>query len=328
MSRIPKISKERLRDLYKRLLTVRRFEEKVDELFRQGTIYGTVHISVGQEAIAVGVAEALRTNDLVIATHRGHGHCLMRGADPKLMMAELLGKATGLCKGKGGSMHIVDAKRGMLGAMGIVGEGMPIAAGVGLALKMRKSEQVCVCFFGDNASNGGPFHESLNVSALWRLPVVFVCENNLYGLSVSVKKTSAVEDIAVQAKAYDVPGVVVDGMDVLAVYDEAKKAVTRARSGKGPSLLECKTYRFLGHSRGDPAYGPYRTKEELEAWKKRDPLLLIGKDGRLSRGDVTEIEKEVSEMIEQAVRYAENSPEPDVRTVLEDIYVQERGNPS
>ncbi|MBW2057288.1 MAG: pyruvate dehydrogenase (acetyl-transferring) E1 component subunit alpha [Deltaproteobacteria bacterium] len=328
MSEIRKISESRLRELYKRLLMVRRFEEKVDELFRKGKIYGTVHVSVGQEAVAVGVAEALRADDLVIATHRGHGHCLMRGADPRLMMAELLGKATGLCGGKGGSMHIVDAKRGMLGAMGIVGEGMPIAAGVGLALKMQKREQVCVCFFGDNASNGGPFHESLNVSALWKLPVVFVCENNLYGLSVPLKKTSAVEDIAVQAKAYDIPGIVVDGMDVLAVYDEARKAVRRARRGKGPSLLECKTYRFLGHSRGDPAYGPYRSKEELVAWKKRDPLLVINKDGRLSPEDVKEVEKEVSEMIEQAVRYAEKSPEPDAGTVLEDIYVQERCSPS
>jgi len=315
------ISKERLRDLYKKLVMVRRFEEEVDELFRQGKIYGSVHTSVGQEAVAVGVAEALNENDLVIATHRGHGHCLMRGADSKRMMAELLGKATGLCRGKGGSMHIVDARRGMLGAMGIVAEGLPIATGVGLSIKRQKTGQVCACFFGDNASNGGPFHESLNVSALWKLPVVFVCENNLYGLTVSVKKTAAVKDIAVRAKAYEIPGVVVDGMDVLAVYEEAKKAVARARSGKGPSLLECKTYRFLGHSRGDPAYGPYRTKEEWEIWKKRDPLLLLNKRGRLRTEEVEEIEKEVSGMIETAVRYAEESPEPDVRTLLEDIYV-------
>jgi pyruvate dehydrogenase E1 component alpha subunit len=236
------------------------------------------------------------------------------------MMAELLGRATGLCKGKGGSMHIVDAKHGMLGAMGIIAEGLPIAAGVGLALKMRKTGQICVCFFGDDASNGGPFHEALNVASLWKLPVVFVCENNLYGLSVSVTKTSAVKDIAVRAKGHNIPGVVVDGMDALAVYGEAKKAVERARSGNGPTLLECKTYRFLGHSRGDPSYGPYRTKEEWESWKKRDPLLNMIKTGQLSPEETNKIDREVAEIIEEAVRYAESSPEPDVGTALEDIY--------
>jgi pyruvate dehydrogenase E1 component alpha subunit len=320
MANTAKGSKDRFRRLYKKLSMIRQFEDKVDELFRGGKIPGTVHTSVGMEAVAVGVGEALAENDLVIATHRGHGHCLMRGADCKLMMAELLGKATGLCKGKGGSMHIVDVKKGMLGAMGIVGEGMPIATGVGVAIKMQKTGQVCAVFFGDNASNGGPFHESLNMSALWQLPVVFVCENNLYGLSVSVKKTSAVEDIAVRAKAYDIPGVVVDGMDVLAVYEGTKKAVERARSGGGPSLVECKTYRFLGHSRGDPPYGPYRTKEEWESWKKRDPLSLLVKEGGLSASEVERIEGEVSEMIEEAVRFAVESPEPDISTALEDIY--------
>ena len=311
---------ERARDLYRKLSTVRQFEEKVDELFREGKIFGTVHTSIGQEAIPVGVAEALRENDLVIATHRGHGHCLMRGADVRSMMAELLGKATGLCKGKGGSMHIVDVKKGMLGAMGIVGAGMPIATGVGVALKMQKTGKVCVCFFGDNASNGGPFHESLNVSALWKLPVVFVCENNLYGLSVSVKKTSAVSDIAVRAKAYGIPGIIVDGMDVLAVHEAAQEAVQKARDGGGPSLLECKTYRFLGHSRGDPAYGPYRTKEELESWKKRDPLLVLIQRSGLSTKDTEEIDKEVDEVIRAAARYAEESPPPELRSALEDIY--------
>jgi len=320
MNRSGTISKERARDLYRKLSTVRQFEEKVDELFREGKIFGTVHTSIGQEAIPVGVAEALRENDLVIATHRGHGHCLMRGADVRSMMAELLGKATGLCKGKGGSMHIVDVKKGMLGAMGIVGAGMPIATGVGVALKMQKTGKVCVCFFGDNASNGGPFHESLNVSALWKLPVVFVCENNLYGLSVSVKKTSAVSDIAVRAKAYGIPGIIVDGMDVLAVHEAAQEAVQKARDGGGPSLLECKTYRFLGHSRGDPAYGPYRTKEELESWKKRDPLLVLIQRSGLSDKDTEEIDKEVDEVIRAAARYAEESPPPELRSALEDIY--------
>lgn len=320
MGKTAEISKEKFRELYKKLITIRMFEEKVDEFFRQGKVIGAVHTSVGQEAVAVGVAEALNENDLVIATHRGHGHCLMRGAELKPMMAELFGKAMGLCKGKGGSMHIVDVKRGMLGAMGIVGAGMPIATGVGFAIKMQKTGQICACFFGDNASNGGPFHESLNLSSLWKLPVVFVCENNLYGITVSVKKSTSVQDIAVRAKGYDIPGVVVDGMDVIAVYEAAREAVKRARSGNGPSLLECKTYRFLGHSRGDPPYGPYRTKEELESWKKRDPRLLLIKQGGLSNEEVSRIDKEVAKAIEEAVRYAEESPLPDVRTALEHVY--------
>lgn len=320
MAKTPKLSKKRALDLYRKLMTVRRFEEKVDELFRAGVIYGTVHVSVGQEAVAVGVGDALNEDDYVLATHRGHGHCLMRGADPKLMMAELLGKATGLCKGKGGSMHIIDVDKGMLGAMGIVGQGMPLATGVALALKMQKRPQVIVAFFGDNASAGGPFHEAMNCASLWKLPVVFVCENNRYGISVSIEKTSSVKDIAIRANGYDVPGVVVDGMDVLAVQEEAKKAIKRARDGKGPSLLECKTYRFLGHSRGDPPYGPYRTKEELDSWKKRDPLLLLSKQGKLTKAEMEKIEKEVTEELDEAVRFAEESPEPDVQTALEDVY--------
>jgi len=313
-------SKEKFLELYRKLMVIRRFEERVDELFRAGKVTGAVHTSVGQEAVAVGVAEALEKDDLAIATHRGHGHCLMRGAEMKPMMAELFGRATGLCQGKGGSMHIVDVKKGMLGAMGIVGAGMPIAAGVGLAIKMQKTGQVCAVFFGDNASNGGPFHEALNVSSLWKLPVIFVCENNLYGISVSVKKTTSVQDIAVRGQGYGIPGVVVDGMDVLAVYEVAKEAVHRARNGQGPTLLECKTYRFLGHSRGDPPYGPYRTKEELDSWKKRDPRLLLIKQGKLSNGEVEQIDREVAEGVEEAVRYAEESPLPDVQIALQHIY--------
>ncbi|MBW2123615.1 MAG: thiamine pyrophosphate-dependent dehydrogenase E1 component subunit alpha, partial [Deltaproteobacteria bacterium] len=264
--------------------------------------------------------EALDKKDLIIATHRGHGHCLMKGADLKSMMAELCGKATGLCKGKGGSMHIIDVKRGMLGAVGIVGSGMPMATGVGLAIKMQRTGQVCVCLFGDSASHGGMFHESLNVASLWKLPVVFICENNLYGLTVSMKKASAVEDIAIRAKAYAVPGVVVDGMDVLEVQRAVQRAVKRARDGLGPSLLECKTYRFMGHSRGDPAYGPYRTREEWESWKQRDPLLVLMNKGGLTSKEVEGIDREVSREIEEAVRFAEESPEPDLSSALEDIY--------
>jgi TPP-dependent pyruvate/acetoin dehydrogenase alpha subunit len=319
MSRSSKIKADFLRQMYRNLLLIRRFEEKVDELFREGVVYGSVHTSIGQEAVAVGVGTALESKDVVMATHRGHGHCLMRGADAKLMMAELLGKATGLCKGKGGSMHIVDAEHGMLGAMGIVAAGMPIAAGVGLAIKMQKTNQVCACFFGDDGSNAGAFHEALNVSALWKLPVVFVCENNLYGLSVPLSKTSAVQDIAIKAKAYGIPGVSIDGMDVVAVFEETEKAVERARRGDGPSLLECKTYRFLGHSRGDPPYGPYRTKEEWESWKKRDPLLVLNERLLLTDSQKAEFENEVKRTIDSAVEFAKASPEPERSAVIEDI---------
>lgn len=315
-----KVSEERFLNLYRKLSMIRRFEEKVDELFRQGKIKGAIHVSVGEEAVAVGVAEALKEKDLVMATHRGHGHCIAKGGDISRMMAELFGRSTGYCRGKGGSMHIIDVKKGMLGAVGIVGAGLPIATGVGVAIKMQKTGQVCVCLFGDGASNGGMFHEALNVAALWKLPIVFVCENNLYGLSVSMKKSSAVKDIAVRAKAYDIPGAVVDGMDVLAVWKATEKAVRRARDGRGPSLLECKTYRFLGHSRGDPPYGPYRTQEELETWKKRDPFLLLIEQGGLTSNEVERIDNEVSEVVEEAVRFAEESPEPDVDVALEDIY--------
>jgi pyruvate dehydrogenase E1 component alpha subunit len=315
-----KVSEEQFLNLYRKLSIIRRFEEKVDELFRQGRIKGAIHVSVGEEAVAVGVAEALSEKDLVMATHRGHGHCIAKGGDISRMMAELFGRSTGYCRGKGGSMHIIDVKKGMLGAVGIVGAGLPIATGVGVAIKMQKTGQVCACLFGDGASNGGMFHEALNVAALWKLPIVFVCENNLYGLSVSMKKSSAVRDIAVRAKAYDIPGAVVDGMDVLAVWKATEKAVRRARDGRGPSLLECKTYRFLGHSRGDPPYGPYRTQEELETWKKRDPFLLLIEQGGLTSNEVERIDNEVSEVVEEAVRFAEESPEPEASVGLEDIY--------
>jgi TPP-dependent pyruvate/acetoin dehydrogenase alpha subunit len=320
MNKTPDWSGEKYLELYEKLMTIRFFEKKVDELFQKAEIIGAVHPSIGQEAVAVGVAEAMGEADLVIATHRGHGHCLMRGAGLKPMMAELFGKATGCCQGKGGSMHIVDVAKGMLGANGIVGAGMPIAVGVGTAIKMRKSGQVVACFFGDNASNGGPFHESLNVAAIHHLPIVFVCENNLYGISVSAKKSCAVKDIAVRAKGYGIPGQVVDGMDVSAVYQAAQKAVVRARSGKGPTLLECKTYRFLGHSRGDPPYGPYRTKEELELWKQRDPREVLIQQGKLNEDEVARVDGEVAEAVEEAVRFAKDSPLPDVRTALADVY--------
>lgn len=311
---------EDARRIYKNLLRIRRFDEKADELFIQGRLPGSIHTYIGQEAVAVGVGMNLDPQDYVIATHRGHGHCLMRGSSMKLMLAELLGKKTGLCKGKGGSMHIIDMERGMLGATGIVAEGIPIATGVGLSIRCRKTDQVCACFFGDGASNSGPFHEGLNVAAVWRLPVIFVCENNQYALSVAARKVTSVENIADRAHGYGIPGVVVDGMDVIAVSEAARKAIDRARQGEGPTLMECKTYRFHGHSRGDPPYGPYRTKEELMQWKCRDPLDLFREKVALEDPVIREVAQEVDREIEEALRFAEVSPDPDVAEVLEDIY--------
>ena len=315
--------KEDARRIYRNLLLIRRFDEKADALFVQGRLPGAIHTYIGEEAVAVGIGINLEPQDYIVGTHRGHGHCLMRGSAPKLMMAELLGKKTGLCKGKGGSMHVIDVKNGMLGANGIVAEGIPIAVGVGLSIQYRNTDQVCVCFFGDGASNSGPFHEGLNVAALWKLPVVFVCENNHYALSASVKKVTSVENIADRAHGYGIPGIVVDGMDVIAVSETARTAISRARKGEGPTLMECKTYRFLGHSRGDPPSGPYRTKEELMAWKSRDPLELFAKKIALEESVIQEIDQEIIREIEDAVRFAEESPNPDLDEALQDVYARE-----
>jgi TPP-dependent pyruvate/acetoin dehydrogenase alpha subunit len=320
MNRQPEISKEMVLGFYRKLMTIRRFEEKADQLYQHGKIPCPIHLSVGQEAVAVGVAEALNEGDLVMPSHRGHGFFLARGTDPGRLMAELCGKANGICKGRGGSIHLADVERGLLGSNGVVGAGLSIATGVGLAVKMQGTGQICICSFGDGASNGGHFHEALNLAALWRLPIVFVCENNRYAVSVSVEKSTAVADIAVRSVAYGIPGEVVDGMDVVAVYQATKSAVGRARSGDGPTLLECKCYRYMGHSRGDPPYGPYRSKEELERWRQRDPRQRLVEQGGLTKAETDAIDGEIATSIEDAVRYAEESPFPDVNTTLNYVY--------
>ncbi len=320
MSGQTELSKEMALGFYKKLMTIRRFEEKADQLYQQGKIPCPIHLSVGQEAVAVGVTEALNEEDLVMPSHRGHGFFLARGTAPGRLMAELYGKALGVCKGRGGSIHLADVERGLLGSNGVVGAGLSIATGVGLAVKMQGTGQTCVCSFGDGASNGGHFHEALNVAALWRLPIVFVCENNRYGVSVSVERSTAVADIAVRATAYGIPGEVVDGMDVLAVYQAMKGAVARARNGEGPSLLECKCYRYLGHSRGDPPYGPYRSREEVERWRRRDPRQRLVEQGGLTEAETDALDGQIANSIEEAVRYAEESPWPDVNTTLNYIY--------
>jgi len=323
-ARIREVEPELAKDLFYKLLLVRRFEEKVLEMFAYGKLAGTMfHVCIGQEAVAVGACSALDERDYLVSTHRGHGHFIMRGGDLKRMMAELYGKATGYCKGKGGSMHIADFSIGMLGANGVVGGSLPIAAGAALAISMLDQKRVTVAFFGDGASNRGTFHESANLASVWKLPVIFLCENNQYASTTPYKTTTSVEDIADRAHGYSMPGVAVDGNDVFAVYEAAKAAIERARNGGGPSLLEAKTYRVKGHFVGDPEL--YRSKEEVEEiFKKRDPISRFEKqvlnEGLLSQKKLDDIKLEAQEVIDNALAFAKASPEPDPSELLSDVY--------
>jgi len=313
---------ERLRAMLATMLLIRAFEEKAEELYGLGRVHGTMHLSIGQEAVAVGVCEALRPDDYILSTHRGHGHCLAKGADVRRMMAEFLGKETGYCRGRGGSMHIADVEGGNLGANGIVGGGLPIATGVGLSIQVRGSGQVCVAFFGDGAANEGAFHESVNLASIWDLPVVFVCENNQYAMSMPVRQSMRVERVSDRACAYGIPGRTVDGMDVLAVFEAASEAGERARAGGGPTLLECVTYRYRGHSKSDRQR--YRTREEVARWRAQDPIerlrRLLEEQGLVQPGEFDALAAAAREQVEEAVRFAEASPEPDPSTLLEDVY--------
>lgn len=312
---------ERLVSMLHTMLLIRAFEEKADELFALGRVHGTMHLSLGQEAVATGVCAALRPDDYILSTHRGHGHCLAKGADAGLMMAEFLGKETGYCRGRGGSMHIADVSGGNLGANGIVAGGLPIATGVGLSIQVRETGQVCVAFFGDGATNEGAFHESVNLASIWRLPVVFVCENNQYAMSMPVRKSMRIERISERAAAYGIPGLTVDGTDVLAVYEATEAAVALARSGGGPTLLECATYRYKGHSKSDRQR--YRTRDEVEAWRRRDPIVQL-RARLIAGGVVTDgaaaMEAETRSAIDDALRFAEESPEPDPASLLDGVY--------
>jgi len=315
-------SKEKLLEMYRKMLEIRQFEEEVYELYGQNLVPGTIHLYVGQEAVAVGVCANLCREDYVVSTHRGHGHCIAKGADLKRVMAEILGKKTEYCKGKGGSMHIADFSVGILGATSVVGAGIPIAVGAGLSIKLRGTDQVVACFFGDGASNQGTFHEGINMAAIWKLPVLFVCENNLYAMGTRQSRVMLIENISERAAAYGIPGVTVDGNDVLAVYEAAREAVERAKRGEGPTLIECKTYRHKGHSRMDPA--TYRPKEEVEYWLKKDPIPRF-KNKLLEMGILTEeeakgIEEQVSREIEEAVKFALESPYPEPEEALKDVY--------
>jgi pyruvate dehydrogenase E1 component alpha subunit len=308
--------------VYKLMLLIRRFEERVYYLFLEGGMPGTIHLYLGQEAIAVGVCAALGPRDYVTSTHRAHGHVLAKGVTAKALMAELFGKAAGCCGGKGGSMHVGDMAVGAVPSFAVVGAGIPIAAGLALAAKLRKTDQVAVCFFGDGATNEGTFHEGINMAAIWNLPVIFVCENNFYGASTHVSKVMKVANVADRAAAYGIPGVVVDGNDVLAVHGAAAEAVALARGGEGPTLLEYRTYRHGGHSRSDP--GNYRSKEEVAYWKARDPLGILRRHllehCLADEPALTAAEARVQQEIDDAVTYARAAADPPAADVLKHVY--------
>jgi len=311
--------------LYSEMLKIRKMEEKLYELYIHGKLFGmSPHLYIGQEAVAVGVCQNLQKDDYIISTHRGHGHCLAKGGDIKKIIAEILGKDTGYCHGLGGSMHIADINSGNLGANGIVGAGLPISLGAGLSIKYRNTKQVCACFFGDAASNHGTFHESLNFAASFKLPIIFICENNLYGLSTAYSRVSATPDVADRAKAYNIPGVIIDGMNILKVYNESKKFIERARTGAGPSLLEFKTYRFMGHGASD--HKPYRTKEEEKQWENKCPIKCFKKEliekYHIEEKELNKIEKEIKEELEQAMEFAYSSPNPTISIVKESIFYE------
>jgi pyruvate dehydrogenase E1 component alpha subunit len=316
------IPKKKLVQMYSGMLRIRHFENRVKDLFAAGEMPGFVHLYLGEEAVAVGACSALKDDDYITSTHRGHGHILAKGGEMKYMMAELYGKATGYNKGKGGSMHIAWPKLGILGANGIVGGGIPIATGAAFSAKYRKSGQVAVCFFGDGAASEGTFHESINIASAFDLPVVYVCENNLYGVGTRQRDVRNIEDIADRGAAYGIPGLVVDGNSVIAVYEAVFEAVKRARNGKGPTLLECKTYRWRTHFEGEP--DTYRPPEEVKAWLKREPIAPYRKElieqGVIDKTKAEQIEKEVQKELEEAVEFARTSPLPNPETALEGLW--------
>jgi acetoin:2,6-dichlorophenolindophenol oxidoreductase subunit alpha len=301
---------------------IRRFEEAVDDLFARGLMHGTMHLSIGQEASATGACFALRDDDAITSTHRGHGHCIAKGADLDRMMAELLAKETGYCRGRGGSMHIADVATGNLGANGIVGGGIPIAAGAGLAYRLQGIDRVVVSFFGDGATNEGAFHEAVNLAAIWKLPVVFVCENNKYGMSFSTEKSMAVETIAERAQGYGLPGVTVDGNDVEAVNEAVTTAVDRARAGEGPTLVEALTYRWKGHSKSDKNL--YRTREEISEWRDKDPIgrfeALVVERGVLTAADVEDVRSAATDDVRAAARRANAAPDANPEDLLDAVF--------
>ena len=315
---------EALQDALKKMILIRKFEEGAENCYMRGLIHGTMHLSIGQEASAVGSCMALSDSDKITSTHRGHGHCIAKGADLDRMFAEFFGKETGYCRGRGGSMHIADVEKGNLGANGIVGGGLPLAVGAALSAKRLGTGAVTVCFFGDGANNEGAFHEALNMASIWALPVVFVCENNKYGMSVSVERSTAVKSIADRAAGYSMPGIAVDGNDFSAVAEAVDRAVARARAGDGPSLVENVTYRYRGHSRSDR--NRYRTKEEIADWMAQDPIprmaSLLIEHGVMSEDAVSALEAEADRIIEAAISFATTSPAPEPADATNFVYTE------
>lgn len=318
------LPKEKLIELYTTMMRSRAFDQKVVELFTQGFIPGFTHVGIGQEAIAAGVCAHLRQSDNIFTTHRGHIQAVAKGIDVKRAMAEIFGKKSGFCKGKGGSMHLADKSIGLMGSTAIVGAGIPIATGAALSFKLQKTGQIAVSFFGDGAVNHGTFHESLNMASLWQLPIVYCCENNSWSQFSPQTLTTKVRDVASRAAAYAMPGVTVDGDDVLAVYEAAEKAIARARKGEGPTLLECKTHRWYGHFVGDPQ--KYRTEEDLEACRKCDPIALFEarliEEKVLTPGEVEKTRQKAQAEIEEAIKFAEESPLPEVDELLANVYYE------
>ena len=311
--------------IYNKMHEIRDFEETAWTLFTENKLRGSVHLYTGEEAVAASVCAQLTDEDLIASTHRGHGHCIGKGAELDRALAELMGKATGYCKGRSGSMHIADFTKGNLGANAIVGGGIPIATGGALALKMQNKPNVAVAFFGDGASNQGTFHESINMAAVWKLPCIYIVENNQFGMTVPVWQSTSVKDISVRGAAYGIPGETVDGNDVVAVYEAFARAKERALKGEGPSIIECKTYRWRGHWTGDPEV--YRSREEVEYWKEnRDPIKLFGaymvENGLATQEELDKIAADVAKKMEEAVEFAMNSPEPDPAHVLDDVFYE------
>lgn len=317
---MPKPSVDLMKKMYQDVYTIRRFEEKAVEQYRLGNIRGYVHAYIGEEAIAVASISACRPDDYIVSTHRGHGHALAKGADPKFMYAELFGKVTGYCKGRGGSMHITNMAQGNLGANGIVGGGIPIAVGAAMGIRQKNGDQVVLSFFSDGSANIGTFHESLNMAAIYHLPVIFVLENNQYAVSTPIQSVTLVKNLAVRAASYGMPGITIDGNDAVKIYEAMEEPIRRARSGQGPTLVECMTYRHGGHHINDA--GSYMPKDEMEKWKARDPLIVLRqylKSAAVKDEDIQLIQKNVEERLDEAIRFGLESAEPSPAEFLAEI---------
>ncbi len=321
------LSKDRLIEMYRQMVLIRKFEDRASGFYREGKIGGFLHLYIGEEAVGVGAIAALEPQDYIVTHYRDHGHAIARGLDPNRLMAELLGRSTGVSQGKGGSMHLADVSKGFWGGYGIVGGHIALATGLALSSQYLEEDRITTCFYGEGSTNIGYFHEALNLAALWKLPILHICENNLYGMGTSVERASAVASMAEKACAYNIPAVRVDGMDVLKMYEATQQAADHVRSGKGPYFVEAMCYRFPGHSMGDPER--YRAKEEVERYRLRDPILAFGKrleaDGVLDEGQLEEIDHAMSQMIEDVARFADESPVPTAEALYEHVYASPNG---